>query len=277
MRKIFYAAVSLAVIALASCGDKKTEQTSSLEDSVVAFVQSELKAEMIQELDSLVDEIGKCNSPAFVKTDEPILTLTKEEKQVKPDYLLNPKNAANANVLSEMYRALTALRIDRNIANLYEMDVTEYDNAMSKLLADINDPALAASFDESDMNKSDIKTLYAAEQEAGRINYVWQCIATSNVESLYIMSQNVDKFTSTLDDEAAANITKRLAHVNVSANALVDFDSDFKPVAESLNLLKDLNATTVADLRKQIVEQKSSIEKARLLLVQLFVPNVNAK
>lgn len=274
MKKILYAVVALAVVGLASCGDKKTEQTSSLEDSVVAFVQSELKAEMIQELDSLLDEVGKCKAPAFVKTGTPDVALTEEEKKVKPDYLVNPKSASKATVLSEKYRALTVLRIDRNIAKLYDMDVTEYDNAIGKLFADINDPAFKASFE--DMEKADIMALYAAEKEAGRINYVWQCIAASNVEALYIMSQNVDKFTATLDDEAAQAITNRLAHINVSATALVDFDSDFKPVAESLDLLKELNATTVTELREQMKAKASEIENARNILVKFFAPSVTA-
>lgn len=274
MKKILYAVVALAVVGLASCGDKKTEQTSSLEDSVVAFVQSELKAEMIQELDSLLDEVGKCKAPAFVKTGTPDVALTEEEKKVKPDYLVNPKSASKATVLSEKYRALTVLRIDRNIAKLYDMDVTEYDNAIGKLFTDINDPAFKASFE--DMEKADIMALYAAEKEAGRINYVWQCIAASNVEALYIMSQNVDKFTATLDDEAAQAITNRLAHINVSATALVDFDSDFKPVAESLDILKELNATTVTELREQMKAKASEIENARNILVKFFAPSVTA-
>lgn len=274
MKKVYMAALLVAATTLVSCGGNKTQESSSLEDSVVAFVQSELKAEMVQELDSLLDEVGKCKAPAFVKTGTPDVTLTDAEKKIKPEYLVNPKSASKATVLSEKYRALTVLRIDRNIAKLYDMDVTEFDNAIAKLFADVNDPAFKASFEDTE--KADIMALYAAEKEAGRINYVWQCVAASTVESLYIMSQNVDKFTATLDDEAAQAITMRLAHVNVSATALVDFDSDFKPVAESLGLMKDINATTVADLRDQLKAKSSDIENARNLLVKFFAPSVSA-
>lgn len=275
MRKVFFAAIAIVAAGLASCGGNKTEQSSALEDSVVEFVQSELKAEMILELDSLLDEVSQCKAPAFVKSGDSGISLTDEEKKVKPDYLLDPKSATNATLLSEKYRALTALRIDRNVASLYGMDVAGYDEAISTLLADINDPALKASMENTD--EADIKTLYAAEKEAGRINFVWQCLATSTVESLFITAQNVDKFTSTLDDEAAANITKRLAHVSVSANALVDFDSDFKPVAESINLLKDVNATNAADFRVQLKDQKEAIENARNMLVKYFFSKSDPK
>lgn len=275
MKKVFFAAIAIVAAGLASCGGNKTEQSSALEDSVVEFVQSELKAEMILELDSLLDEVSQCKAPAFVKSGDSGISLTDEEKKVKPDYLLDPKSATNATLLSEKYRALTALRIDRNVASLYGMDVAGYDEAISTLLADINDPALKASMENTD--EADIKTLYAAEKEAGRINFVWQCLATSTVESLFITAQNVDKFTSTLDDEAAANITKRLAHVSVSANALVDFDSDFKPVAESINLLKDVNATNAADFRVQLKDQKEAIENARNMLVKYFFSKSDPK
>lgn len=273
MVKVFYVVAAFALLGLASCGNKKTDLANAQEDSAIAFVQSELKDEIIQELDSLLNEISACKSPSFVKSGTSTLTLTDEEKKVKPEYLVDPKNAVNASNLSEKYRILTVLRLDRNIAELYDMDTTEYDIAISKLLSDINDPAFKASFDDTKKDKAEIESLYAAEKEVGRINYVWECIATTNVESLYILSKNVDKLTSTLDDETVANISKRLSHILISVNTLDDYDSDFKPVSESLNLLKDIKATTVVDLRKQLDEQKSNIENARKLLIQALVAN----
>ncbi|MBQ0074769.1 MAG: hypothetical protein KBT34_11295 [Prevotella sp.] len=269
MKKIIFSAIAFAAVGLASCGGNKTEQSSELEDSVVEFVQSELKKEMIQELDSLTDEMSKCGAPAFLKKNASGIQLTDEEKKAKPEYLLNPANAASATLLSEKYRALTAMRIDREVAVLYGMPVADFDEQITKLLADINDPALEENY-KNGPDSTSLAVFYTAEKENGRLNLFWQCMASSNIESLYILSKNVDKFTATMDDNAATKLTNRLAHIAVSANALVDFDSEFKVVAESINLLKDVNAKTVKELREQLKEQKENIEKSRNILVKYF-------
>ena len=70
-------------------------------------------------IDSIAADLGKLKQLPFVQEGNGGITLTKEEKQVKPDYLLNANVAEEATTLAEKYRILSALNVDRKIAALY--------------------------------------------------------------------------------------------------------------------------------------------------------------
>ena len=104
--------------------------------------------------------------------------------------------------------------------------------------------------------------------ENGRINYFWQLAAASLVEELYIVNQNSDKFLSTFNDEAAANVTFRIVLILDALNRLSQYDPEIKPVAEAVAPLDVLNATTVDELKSQLAEAKENIENARKALIK---------
>jgi hypothetical protein len=186
---------------------------------------------------------------------------------VKPDYLLAPAVGEEATTLAEKYRILSALNVDRKIASLYEMPTDDYDKAITKLAADINDPSFKAIEDNNTLFETS-STLYDAMNENGRINYFWQIAAAALVEQLYIVNQNSDKFLSIFDDDAASNVSFRIVLILDAINRLSEYDTDIKPVAEALAPLDVLNAVTVSELKAQLAEAKDKIEAARKALVK---------
>ena len=138
MKKLSILAIAFAAVILASCGGKKTDQPEAAQNEK-SFEQEQIEASIKMHIDSIAAEIGQLKQFPFVQ--EGGLTLTNEEKQVKPEYLLNPSVAEEAATLSEKYRILSALSVDKKIASLYEMPTDEYDKAIAKLTADINDPS----------------------------------------------------------------------------------------------------------------------------------------
>ena len=142
MKKLSILAVAFAAIVFAGCGNK-TAKNTELADSVVKSFEQEQIESIKMHVDSLASEIGKLKQLPFLQKDnDGTFKLTKEEKQVKPDYLLSPAVAESATTLAEKYRVLSALEVDKNIAKLYEMPLDEYEKAIAKLAADINDPSL---------------------------------------------------------------------------------------------------------------------------------------
>jgi hypothetical protein len=195
------------------------------------------------------------------------VTLTKEEKQVKPDYLLAASAAEEAATLAEKYRMLSALTVDKKIAELYEMPVEDYDKSIAKLVADVNDPSFKDIEDTGTIYETTSK-LYDEMEKNGRINYFWQLAAASLVEELFVANQNSDKFLSVFDDEAAANVTFRVVLILDAINRLAQYDPEIKPVAEAMAPLDVLNATTVDELKAQLAEAKDKIEAARSALIK---------
>ena len=209
MKKLSILAIAFAAIMFAACGGKKSAQTEEAADSVKSFEQQQIEASIKMHMDSIASELGKLKSLPFLNEGKDGITLTKEEKQVKPDYLLAASVADEATTLTEKYRIMSALSVDKKIAALYEMPVEDYDKAINKLAADINDPSFKAIEDTNTIFET-TTTLYDEMEKNGRINYFWQLAAAALVEQLYVINQNADKFLTAFNDDAAANVTFRI-------------------------------------------------------------------
>ena len=265
MKKLSIFAVALAALAFTACGGNKSAKTED-EAAVKTFEQEQVEAKIKMEIDSLAAELGKLKDLPIVKDDQGV-KLTDQEKQVKPDYLLSAAVAENAATLAEKYRMISALSVDKNIAAMYDLPVDEYQTAIAKLVADINDP----SFKEIEDTASIFKTgqqLYTAMEKNGRINYYWQLVASSLVEEMYVMSQNTDKFITAFDDDAAANVTYRIVLLSDAVKRLTDYDPEFEPVAKAVDALTPLNAMSVDQLKAQLAEAKDKIVEARNSLIK---------
>lgn len=265
MKKLSVLAIAFVAIAFAACGGKKSAQTEVAADSLKSFEQQQIEASIKMNLDSIASEIGKLKQLPFMQNG--VLELTKEEKQVKPDYLIDASVADEATTLAEKYRILSALTVDKKIAQLYEMPTEDYDKAIAKLIADINDPSFKAIEDTNTFYESST-TLYDAMNENGRINYFWQIASAALVEQLFDANQNIDKFLAAFDDDAAANVSFRIILILDAVNRLSEYDPEIEPVAKALAPLDVLNATTVAELKTQIEEAKDQIEAARKALIK---------
>ena len=270
MKKLSILAATFAAIVFTACGNKTAQNAESADSEVKSFEQEQIEASIKMHVDSLASEIGKLKMVPFLQADgNGGIQLTKEEKQVKPDYLLDPASAEDATILSEKYRLLSALDVDKRVAKLYEMPTEDYDKAITKLAADINDPSFKVLDNEDNASVSETtQKLYDEMEKNGRLNYFWQIAAASLIEQLYLANQNADKYLSTFTDEAAANTTFRVVLILDALNRLGQYDPEIQPVAEALAPLSVLNATTVAELKSQIAEAKDKIVAARETLVK---------
>ena len=267
MKNIKFILVAAAIAAFAACGGQTKSQTEG-KDSVKCFEQEQIEASIRVQLDSIASVIRNLESlPMLEQTKNGKIVLTDEEKQVKPDYLLDPAVADEALTLSEKYRTLVALSIDQAVAELYDMDVTGYNESTAKLIADINDPAFRI-FSEKGEDVLESQEIYDAEAAAGRLNLFWQAVATSLVEQMYILTQNTDKFLPCFDDEAVANLTYRIALLQGAIDRLVAYDPDLVEVSEALSPLYNLNSLTVDELKKDLESMSGEIAAARNNLVK---------
>ena len=267
MKKLSVLAIAFVAIAFAACGGKQNAQSVEATDSVKSFEQQQVEASIKMHLDSIAAELGQLKQLPFVQEGNGGLALTQEEKQVKPDYLVDATLADEATTLSEKYRALGALNVDRKIAELYEMPVEDYDKAITKLAADINDPSFKAIDNDNTLFET-TTALYDKMNENGRINYFWQLASAALIEQLYVVNQNSDKFLSVFDDEAADKVTFRIILVLDALKRLSAYDTEIQPVVDALAPLEVLNATTVEELKAQLAEAKDNINAARKALVK---------
>lgn len=267
MKNLSFLAVAFAAMTIASCTGNKGTNTGgeSQTDSLKSFEQEQIEAAIKLNLDSLAAEIGRLQNLPVVRKDG-MVQLTDEEKQVKPDYLLDAASAESAMTLAEQYRLLSALQVDKAVAALYEMPTDDYDKAIAKLLAAINDPSFKEVDSEATITEF-APALYEAMEKNGRMNYFWQLATASLVEQLYIVSQNSEKFLASMDDDAASEISLRIVLIQDAISRLTEYDAELLPVADAIEPLYVINAVTTAELKAQIEQCKGEIEATRKLLI----------
>ena len=107
------------------------------------------------------------------------------------------------------------------------------------------------------------KVLYKEMEAEGRINFYWIMTSAATVETVYVLSQNVEKFCAGYTDEQVANITFRVFCIIDAIDQLSVYDPQIVGIAEALNPLKNLNAITLADFKKELAASKEQIEASR--------------
>ena len=154
---------------------------------------------------------------------------------------------------------------DKTVADLYEMpDV--YSEPVSKLTAEVNDPAVSYLYENGFNSAEDMQKIYAIEEENGRANYFWEAAAVGIIEQLYILTKNEDMFLATFTDKDAEDITYRVSILVDLYEDLSDYNLELRKLYNVLLPLEVLNAITVDELRGQLDQIKAQVEQARATL-----------
>lgn len=264
MKKFTISIVALAAMVITSCGGGKSQQEASDVDSTKSFEQEQVEAAIKMHIDSLVANMNDKDVVSISdRFENGQVKLTAEDKKVKPDYLLAATTADEATTIAQKYTALSMLMIDQKVAAAYDMDTADYNAAISKLITEINDPALnkAQELDGDLKAKSDL--LYKEMSDEGRINFYWIGSAAFMVEDLYILSQNAEKFLEGYTDDQVAAITFRIVCILDAIDRLSVYDPQIPGIADALTPLKDINAITVEDFKKELVASKEKLAASR--------------
>lgn len=264
MKKLVIAfAICLAVT---SCFNR--QKTKKTEEPVKT--EAELMAEAVVkiQLDSIATEIGKLQPVGLVeciKNGEVILT--DSEKAVKPDYLADPAYAKDLQTLAQKYRAVAILGVDAEVAKLYDMPTADYDAALKKLYADINDPAIKA-FNDCPTLQVAIERCYDTAKENGREYFFWEAATAALVEQAYIASRNIDKFIVAFNDKSASDFSYNVILLTDAIDKLASINEEYKQLNESLKPLYKINAINLDEFRTQLESVKDEIVPARQALMQ---------
>ena len=265
MKKTFI--MLAAVCLLASCNGQKQQKNAAVAESTKSFEQEQIEANIKLQIDSLAAAFARMgNIPFMASLMQGELVLSEQEKQVKPEYLLDLTAVNDLITLSQKYRAVALVEADKVIAKAYDMPLDEYDAAMQKLVIDIDDAAFKVFIEEADtMAHADlVEKFYNAENENGRINFFWDTTTSYMVEQLYIISQDANsKFIDSFTDEAASDITYRIILFQDALECLKDYVPELTELCEAIRPLNKLNAISVDQLKSQLAEMNEEIKDIR--------------
>lgn len=270
MKKISVLFAIAAVCAgMVSCGHKKAageaQSAAATEKSQEELQQEEY---IKVQLDSLAAEMLKLKPLDFVATDgEGRVVLTEQEKQVKPEYLMKADVINDLQTLSQKYRAAALLYVDKKVADLYDMSVVEYDESLTKLYFDINDPKLKDIF-SSENTVDALKAFYDSSKESGRTPFFWDLCAAAIVEHVYVAAQNSEKFLSAFDDDSASELTLQIALLTVAIDQLAEINPEYTEINEALKPVGVINAISVDQFREQLAQVKEEVAGSRAALLK---------
>lgn len=271
MKKVFLASLT-ALALLASCtGNQKKAEVQAEEE--VSYEQEQLEEYIQVQMDSLASEFKKMESKPFImslKNGE--IALTDEEKAVAPEYLLAPSATDGLVTLSQKYRAVSMLFADKIIADAYGMNTDSYQAAITKLVADIDDPAFKTLNEANEEESEPIKLIedfYNEEKANNRVNFFWETTTALLIEELYVVSHDPsNKFIECFDDQAADNVTYRIALFMNALNDLKDYRPELAQLNEAIQPLSKLNAVSADQFKQQVADMSKDIKVIRESLLK---------
>jgi len=278
MRKILIPFVMLSSLLLVqgcTC-ESETERQEKAKAALIEEKNAQMEADkqVVQaEIDALIASTEGIKMAPFMRaTEDGSFVLTDKEKMVKPDYLITPAQVAKTTTLSQKYHVCAMLAVDLVIAKMYDMPKADMNEAMAKLLVDLNDEAFTmfASTPWNDLESASdaMVTLIQDEYAAGREDFYWESVASSFVEQLYVITRDVDKFMPMFDDESVYNFTYNFVYLREGLMTLVSHNPEMVSLFNVLAPLYVINAMTVEQFRDELLMLKEDIEKSREYLLK---------
>jgi len=272
MKKLTVILLAAAMVAVPSCKNANNNKAQKeAENKELSTKEQMVTEELKVNLQNLVESTKKMKAVPFISAKEGTIQLSSKEKMVAPDYLVDPAAVNDLVTLSQKYRMVAMLSIDKVVAKLYDMPVDEIEAALSKIAVDVNDPALKEFSENIAANKEageNLSTFCDKEIEAGRANLFWEAVAAGLVEQIYILTKNIDKFMPMFDDEAASEVTYNFVCVHDGIEKMIEIYPEMESLQAAMLPLYVINAINVEQLKSQLTELKGEIEVVRAFLLK---------
>lgn len=273
MKKISLLILGFALAAFPSCMNQGAQSDSSA-DTIVLTKEEQLLMEQLKfNIENLVESAQHLKAAPFIsKKDDGSVELTEKEKMVKPDYLYSFTSTSELVDLSQKYRAVAILGVDKVIAEKYGMPTEGYSAAIGKLVIEIGDPAFTkfatTVWEEKGPVNEALSALVDGEYNAERQKFFWEFIAAGLVEQTYVLTENMEKFMPMFDDQTASDLTFNFVCVHYGILEMTKLYEEMATLHEVLDPLYVINATSKAELEKQLIELKDTIKEVRQKLLK---------
>jgi len=256
-----YILIALAIVAalsIVSCKNNKKAKEPTQEE--VQEMKQALADSVLAQIDALASEyITAYENGVRLRAFE----LTGTEKLVKPDFLLDPKEASTFVTKSQKVNALAFYIVDYGVRMIYGMPLEEAKEAIVKLAVDVNFPFDTDQYEANAPLSERIKAEYEECKERGELAYFWQFQYAIIAETDYIISHNVDLFFSQITEDQWLSFYQNLEADRAAIEILAEYDAD-------MSAFKDfIDKTRVTSSDKEKEDILTSIETSK----QFFAAN----
>lgn len=273
--KKFYFLIAVAIVAamVVSCRNNKSSkkaQTPEANQEVVDATKAVLSDEVLAGLEELANHFMADNSYIDIQGHFS-KGLTKEQKMVKPDWLLDPSKANEMVTKLQKVNALAVFIVDRSFMGIFELPTEDTKAAIAKLAAELNHPFSADDAEKTSISELTART-YQKCKERGELGYFWQFAFACQNELMFAISRNPEAFLNSITEEQYTKFFNRYDDCVKAAAALAPYD---KEIAKALDICKgegnfidDASFRTLADAKKSFILKKDIFEARRMALLK---------
>lgn len=258
MRKIAIALLFASALILGACGNTASKKKDAGTKSDVSLQEQYLTHDLIIKIDSLIAGFQQLGVMPHMKAiDEGTLVLTDREKRVKPTYLMPLARVNELITLNQKCRALAVYAVDREIAQLYEMPLEEYDKVIAQLMVDTDNVSLMEGAEiKVEVNALDVNSwiVTMGEEQLGKeqMHLFFETIAAGIMESLYITSLDIPRYITYFNDQTASEVSYRFLLVVEGIKSLMPYHPELESIRGILEPLNVINAINVKQLEEQL-------------------------
>lgn len=159
--------------------------------------------------------------------------------------------------LNQKCRALAVYAVDREIAQLYEMPLEEYDKVIAQLMVDTDNVSLMEGAEiKVEVNALDVNSwiVTMGEEQLGKeqMHLFFETIAAGIMESLYITSLDIPRYITYFNDQTASEVSYRFLLVVEGIKSLMPYHPELESIRGILEPLNVINAINVKQLEEQL-------------------------
>jgi len=245
------AVVAICSALMVSCKNTKTTEPTpeEIQAQKVALADS-----VLAQIDELAEKLSDAMSNSFYLSE---LQLNDAERLIKPDYLLDLSLANTLVTKSQKINALAMYVVDYAARVAFDMPGDEAKEVISKLGVDINHP-IDLNYSTTGTPLSElIKRDYKNSKENEELAIFWQFQYAIIVETIYIISHNVDLFFSQITEDQWQSLFQKFEANRAAIEILAEYDLD-------MSAFKDfMDKTRVTSSDKEREDILTSIETSK--------------
>jgi len=218
---IILAVIMVAVLSV-SCKNSQKNADDLIVEQAVESAKTVLGDDVLAIIDDIADEFI-----SLAGTGKPIelFTLSEQEKMVKPDYLLDPDKANYMLSKAQKTNTLACLFVERHIREAYDMPLNECDEAIAKLVTDINHP-LGLNDIKNKKLPDILKEEYEICKNRNELFYYWQFQFSTLFSIAYVLSQDPEFYLSKITEEQWNSFYQRSRRCYKAVENLAAYDPE---------------------------------------------------
>lgn len=230
---LFIALAVLATLSMVSCNNNKKDYSKRNMRKEIQEQKEALADSVLAQIDALADSYIRATENGFNFSD---LELAEKEKNVKPDYLLDPSEVNKLVTKSQKVNALAIYTLELSVRQIYGMPVAATKEAITKLTLDLNHPIDRKSKIGDELTSEKIRSNYNACKEMGELEYFWQFHNALLRETDYLLAKDPDLYLNHITEDELCAFNQQWVDFYYAISLYAKYDDDMAKIYNTFSI-----------------------------------------